>query len=175
MMVWAEAVIGREREKSESRKPKGLFHQPADVRDGGHLVGNGRLVGEQTGVAVGVGRVVAVHGADGPLAHVAGHDEHALFHQEDQFAEVAVFEERAHPAEFVVGHDAALGDLLEFGRDELARLVVEEPEAGHGAVIDHGVIALHATGSASMRALRSSNSSQLAMPWSLKTYSRDLA
>ena len=46
--------------------------------------------------------------------------------------------------EFTVGDEAAAGDLAEAGGDELARAVIEEPEAAHRGIVDDGVIYAHA-------------------------------
>jgi len=85
-----------------------VVHELVDVVDGGDLGWQRGLVGEQRGVAVGIVWVVAVHGADGLLAHVAGHDERALRHEVDQLAKRPVFKQRVQLGKLAVRHDAPL-------------------------------------------------------------------
>lgn len=111
-----------------------------DVRDVGDVGRHVTRAAEERGVALGIMRVIAVHGTDGALAHVAGDDEGAFPNEEDKFAKATIFKVGAHGFEFVIGDDAAFAHALKSCGDALAGVVIEEPEAGHGAVIDDVVI-----------------------------------
>jgi hypothetical protein len=118
----------------------GVLHEAMEVGNVGDFGREGGLIGEEGGVAVGIVRVVAVHGADGSLTHVTGDDEDAFLHEKDEFAELPVIKMGAQVAELVVRYDAPFFDSAEGRGDETAGLVIEEPEAGHGAVVDDGVV-----------------------------------
>lgn len=147
---------------------EGLGHETVDVRDVGDVGGHVRCAAEERGVALWVVWMLAVHGADGALAHVTGDDECAFTDEKNQFAKASVFKVGTHGFEFGFGDDAAFGDVLQSGGDALASFVVEEPKAGHGAVIDDVVVGADAQAERRPRAsicfVRSRCSSQLAMP-----------
>ena len=47
--------------------------------------------------------MIAVHGADGALSHVAWKDQHTLLDKEDQFAKITVREQGAKVLQFCIG------------------------------------------------------------------------
>ena len=68
----------------------GGVHEVADVGDVGDVFRDFVVPAEEGGVGLGVGGVVAVHGADRALSHVAGDDEDAFLGEPDELAERAV-------------------------------------------------------------------------------------
>src|SRR6185295_2412317 len=56
---------------------------------------------------------------------------------------MAIRKERTQTLEFLIRQDSALRELLQPVSDQSARILIEEPKAGHGGVIDHGVITSH--------------------------------
>src|SRR5580658_6584025 len=94
-------------------------HEPVDVGNVGDAVRDVRIAREQARVAVRRVGVVAVHRADGALAHVAGDYQHALLDKEYHLAEIAVGEKGPELLQFGVGKDAALRHAVEGFRDEL--------------------------------------------------------
>src|SRR6266446_4131963 len=63
-------------------------HQVKQVGNGGQFVGNLGLVGAEHGIALFIGGMITMHAADGPLAHVAGDDQHSLVDEKYQFSEI---------------------------------------------------------------------------------------
>src|SRR4051812_20580576 len=117
-------------------------HQVKDVRNGSHFRRDVWLIREKRSVTLRIGGMVAMHRADGPLAHMAWHDQNTFFHQENEFPEIAVREEGPEIFELLVWDDAALGSLIETINNCLAGMIVEEPEPRHGGIINHHVIFL---------------------------------
>ena len=69
------------------------FHQTAHMRDIGRLDWQFRLVRQKGGVALRLGGMIAVHGADWALAHETRDDKSAFADEEDEFAEMVVGKE----------------------------------------------------------------------------------
>src|SRR5580700_3382242 len=117
----------------EAGRARGLgCHQLIDVRNGRNAIGHVSIVCEQARIAVGRIGMIAMHRADGALAHVAWNNEYALVDKEDHFTEIAVGEKSAQFFQFRIGENSALGDVLEDFSDLLSGPVVEEPKPGHG-------------------------------------------
>ena len=84
--------------------------------------------------------MVAVHRANGPLAHVARHNQHAFLHQKNEFAEVVVGKPAMQLLQFRVGQIRPCANQFQRLGYELARLGLEKPETRHGGIINGRVI-----------------------------------
>ena len=71
-----------------------MFHQTVNMWNVGNLRRELLLVGEECGVAMRIVGVIPMHGSNGPLSHVAGHDKNAFLHEKDQLPKLVIIEMR---------------------------------------------------------------------------------
>src|SRR5438045_2274352 len=118
-------------------------HEAKKICDTGDVLGDVRLIAEQGSVTLFFGWMIAVHGANGTLSHMTGHNEHSLPDEKDALAKIAVGKKSVHMLQFLVGQDAALGDRSQMLFDVLPRALVKEPKARHGGIVNHRVVLAH--------------------------------
>ena len=99
--------------------------------NGGDVVRSIRLIRQQGGIAVLFFGVITVHGTNWPLAHVTRDNQHAFAHQKNHFAEIAIRKQAVQSLQFRVRQDGAFWNIAKCLGHQLARLIVEKPEASH--------------------------------------------